>query len=177
MPVPDPAEPWTGRSWSLGYQVNHLARLMATLLSTEITGHGVVPGQFAQLLALYDRDGQTPTELARAVGIEPGTMTKTLQRMERDGLVERRRSAADGRSVTIHLTRRSLELEPVLKGAAQRVNERVARGLATEQVRDLVHVLDTLIGEATAVLAAPRQEQRPDDGSGKQRGAQRSRRP
>jgi hypothetical protein len=32
-----------------------------------------VPGQFAQLLTLYDRDGQTPTELARAVGIEPVT--------------------------------------------------------------------------------------------------------
>jgi len=39
----------------------------------EIAPHGVVPGQFAQLLAPYDRDGQTPTELARAIGIEPVT--------------------------------------------------------------------------------------------------------
>ena len=160
-----------GRSGSLGYQVNHLARLMATLLLTEIAEHGVVPGQFAQLMALYDRDGQTPTELARAVGIEPGTMTKTLQRMERDGLVERRRSAADGRSATIHLTHRSRQLEHVLKGAAQRVNERVAGRLRPQQVRDLVHVLDSLIGEATSVLAAPRHEERPGPGRTQRRGA------
>jgi hypothetical protein len=50
-----------------------LARLRASLLQREIAPHGVVPGQFAQLLTLYDRDGQTPTELARAVGIEPVT--------------------------------------------------------------------------------------------------------
>lgn len=156
-PVPETTEGWTDRSWSLGYQINHLARLMAALLHDEIADHGVVPGQFAQLLALYDTDGQTPSELARAVGIEPGTMTKTLHRMERDGLVERRRSPSDGRSVTIHLTRRGRRLEPVLKQAAHSVNERVARRLPAQQMRKLMDALDSLIGEATSLVGAPRE--------------------
>jgi DNA-binding MarR family transcriptional regulator len=133
----------------MGYQVNLLARLLATLLQREIADHGVVPGQFAQLLALYDRDGQTPTELCRAVGIEPGTMTKTLQRMERDGLVERRQTPRDGRSVTIHLTARAKRLEPLLKDAAVRTNTRVARQLDTRQIRTFMRMLDSLIEEAS----------------------------
>ncbi len=90
-------------------------------------------GAIDELLALYDADGQTPTELCRAVGVEPGTMTKTLQRMERDGLVERRRSPTDGRSVTVHLTERARHLESVLKDAAARVNAHVSRPLSDRQ--------------------------------------------
>ena len=92
---------WADRSGSLGYQVNLLGRLLAVLLQREIAPQGVVPGQFAALLALYDRDGQSLTELCRAVGIEPGTMTKTVRRMERDGLVLRHHDPDDRRSVSI----------------------------------------------------------------------------
>jgi DNA-binding MarR family transcriptional regulator len=146
---------WVDRSESLGYQVNFLARLLATLLQREIEIHGVVPGQFAQLLALYDADGQTPTELCRAVGVEPGTMTKTLQRMERDGLIERRRSPSDGRSVTVHLTERARQLEPVLKEAAARVNAQVTRSLSDRQVLTFMRTLTEIVGEAEQ-LVGPR---------------------
>ena len=137
----------------MGYQVNVLARMLATLLQREIAPHGVVPGQFAQLLALYDRDGQTPTELSRVVGIEPGTMTKTLQRMERDGLVERRADPVDRRSARIHLTERSRRMEPTLKAAATRINERVTRELSARQLSSFMVTLQELITEATHLLA------------------------
>jgi DNA-binding MarR family transcriptional regulator len=147
------ASAWVDRSESMGYQVNLLARLLASLLQREIAPHGVVPGQFAQLLALYDRDGQTPTELSRAVGIEPGTMTKTLQRMERDGLVQRRRDLRDGRSVTIHLTERSRRLEPVLKDAATGINALVTRPLSARGVQTFMRTVDVLISEASRLDA------------------------
>jgi DNA-binding MarR family transcriptional regulator len=137
----------------MGYQINLLARLLATLLHREIAGHGVVPGQFAQLLALYDADGQTPTELSRAVAVEPGTMTKTLQRMERDGLVERRRAPRDGRSVTIHLTHRARDLEPILKEAATRVNARATQRLSNREIDMLMRSLDAVIAEAQLLVA------------------------
>jgi DNA-binding MarR family transcriptional regulator len=152
--MPDGTAPgWVDRSESTGYQVNLLARLLANLLQREIAPHGVVPGQFAPLLALYDRDGQTPTELSRAVGIEPGTMTKTLQRMERDGLVLRRRAPRDGRSVTIHLTEQSRRLEPTLKAAATRINALVTRQLTPRQSQTFMRTVGALISEATRLDA------------------------
>jgi DNA-binding MarR family transcriptional regulator len=144
---------WVDRTASLGYQVNALARLLATLLHREIAPHGVAPGQFAQLLALYDRDGRTPSELSRAVSIEPGTMTKTLQRMERDGLVERRRDPRDGRAVTIHLTEHATRLEPDLKKAAARVNQLVTRHLQEREIRSFMNTLASLVDDASKQVA------------------------
>ena len=93
------------------------------------------------------------TALSRAVGIEPGTMTKTLQRMERNGLVQRRRDLRDGRSVTIHLTERSRRLEPALKDAATGINALVTSPLTARRVQTFMRTVDVLISEASRLDA------------------------
>jgi len=94
------------REKSLGYQVNHLARLLAAALRERIEPHGVVPGQFAQLLALLERDGISQSELCDQVRIDQSTMAHTLKRMERDGLVSRSPDPGDQRRALIRLTPR-----------------------------------------------------------------------
>ena len=92
------------RHQSLGYQVNHAARLLEQELRRRIEALGVVPGQFAALLALYESDGVTQAELGDRVQIEQSTMTKTLVRMERDGLVSRAPDPHDRRRTLVRLT-------------------------------------------------------------------------
>jgi DNA-binding MarR family transcriptional regulator len=140
------------RATSLGYQVNHLARLFVRLLADRISRYGVVPGQFPQLIALYERDGLTPTELSRAVDIEPGTMTKTLRRMERDGLVERRPDADDGRAVRIYLTRRARDLEPALIATAGAINSAVTDVLSKTRRREFLRDLRAVIQRSEQLL-------------------------
>src|SRR5918999_1293692 len=106
---------------SLGYLVNHLARLLALALRDRIEPHGVVPGQFAQLLALYESDGLTQSELCARVQIEQPTMANTLARMERDGLITRTPDPADQRRSLVRLTEHAHRLEPELVAAAQSV--------------------------------------------------------
>ena len=140
------------RSESMGYQVNLLARLLAQLLFRHVGPYGVAPGQFGQLLALYDEDGQTPAELCVAVGVEPGTMTKTLQRMERDRLIERRPDPTDGRRVRIHLTDRARQLEPTLKAIVADLNDRVLGGLSPRQRAGFMRALRQVIDSTEAEL-------------------------
>ncbi len=59
--------PLLQRTEWLGYLVNHLSHLLEGALQSRVQTFGVVPGQFAQLLALYERDGRTQAELCRAV--------------------------------------------------------------------------------------------------------------
>lgn len=133
------------RRRSLGYQVNHLARLLALGLQREIAPHGVVPGQFAQLLALYERDGVTQAELCEQVRIDQSTMAHTLKRMERDGLVERRPDPSDGRRALIVLTDSARAAEPDLVAAAQRVNTRATEGLSGDEVEQLLDLVSRAI--------------------------------
>jgi len=133
------------RQESLGYQVNHLARLLAQALGASIAPHGVVPGQFAQLLALFEEDDLTQRELCDRVRIEQATMANTLKRMQRDGLVDCLPDPADGRRMRVKLTERARTLEADLVSAARDVNAAATQGVSDEEVAAFMRITATLI--------------------------------
>ena len=57
------------------------------------------------LRALYERDGQHASELARAVGRAATSFTPNLDKLQEKGLIERRPDPSDRRAVHIYLTR------------------------------------------------------------------------
>jgi DNA-binding MarR family transcriptional regulator len=56
------------------------------------------------LRALYERDGQHASELARAVGRAATSFTPNLDKLQNKGLIERRPDPGDRRAVRIYLT-------------------------------------------------------------------------
>ncbi|MGW4531842.1 MarR family winged helix-turn-helix transcriptional regulator [Nocardia sp. NPDC004340] len=134
------------RTTSLGYLVNHLARLLEQALRDHIAEHGVVPGQFAQLLALYEKEGVTQNELCEKVHIDQSTMAHTLKRMERDGLIQRTTDPADGRRAQIHLTDRARNLHAPLTTAAAEVNAIATAGFTQQQGEQLLRLVAQAIG-------------------------------
>jgi DNA-binding MarR family transcriptional regulator len=138
------SRPFT-RTASLGYQVNHLARLLAQALHQKIAPLGVVPGQFAQLLALFEEDGLTQRDLCDRVRIEQPTMANTLHRMERDGLIRRKPDAVDGRRARVMLTARARKLEDALTASAQEVNAMATRGLTHQDVSAFMETVAKMI--------------------------------
>jgi DNA-binding MarR family transcriptional regulator len=65
---------------------------------------GVTYPQYVVLLVLWERDGVPIHELGTRLALDSGTLTPLLKRLERQGLVERRRGVDDERVVRIHLT-------------------------------------------------------------------------
>jgi len=65
---------------------------------------GLTYPQYIALLALWERDGLTVSELGQRLFLDSGTLTPLLKRMERAGLVQRLRDTADERRVLIRLT-------------------------------------------------------------------------
>jgi DNA-binding MarR family transcriptional regulator len=144
------ARPALAREESLGYQVNHLARLLAQALQRRIAAYGIAPGQFAQLLALFEEDGLTQRELCERVRIEQPTMANTLQRMERDGLVRREPDPVDGHRARVLLTGRARSLEVPLTAAAREVNAVATTGLRDREVGAFMATLARVIANLEA---------------------------
>ncbi len=107
---------------SAGYLANHLARLFARNLQARIKPLGLSIGTFPALLVLWDSDGLTQRELTEQLDIEQPTMANTLARMERDGLVVRRKDPSDARAQRIWLTEKSRALQAPAVAAAVQVN-------------------------------------------------------
>ena len=126
---------------SLGYLVNRAARVMAQQLADELRENGVAIGQWAVLMFLWSEDGLSQADLARVVAIEPPTMVRTVDRMARDGLVERRPDPKDRRIRRIHLTDRGRALRDELVPKAAGVNQRTFARLTAEERRTLASLL------------------------------------
>jgi DNA-binding MarR family transcriptional regulator len=133
------------RQSSLGYQVNHLARLLGNGLRVNIAGTGVTPGQFAQLLALYEQDGLTQQELCERVRIDQSTMAHTLKRMQRDGLVVRVADTHDRRRSHYLLTERAREIQSALTEGAREANAQAVRGIGQEELETFMGTLGRMI--------------------------------
>jgi DNA-binding MarR family transcriptional regulator len=90
--------------------------------------------------------GHAPTmrELAEAEHVTPPTMTRLVQRMEREGLAVRELDARDRRTVRVSLTRRGRAL--LRAGNARRVAElrRRLRGVSPEDVAVLERAFGVL---------------------------------
>ena len=63
------------------------------------------PGRFAAMMVIHNNPGLTQTALGRAISRDKSTVTPLVQELHRHGLVRRRPSTIDRRSVTLTLTR------------------------------------------------------------------------
>lgn len=65
---------------------------------------GLTYPQYLVMLVLWERDDHTVHELGELLGLDSGTLTPLLKRMETAGLVSRQRDTSDERRVRILLT-------------------------------------------------------------------------
>ncbi|MDA8455520.1 MarR family transcriptional regulator [Acidovorax sp. GBBC 3334] len=77
---------------------------MTKLYKPLLDGIGLTYPQYIAMLALWERDGVTVSELGERLCLDSGTLTPLLKRMETSGLVARERDAQDERRVRITLT-------------------------------------------------------------------------
>lgn len=65
---------------------------------------GLTYPQYLVMLALWERDDVPVSGLGARLGLDSGTLSPLLKRLETAGCVERRRAADDERVVRVHLT-------------------------------------------------------------------------
>ena len=107
---------------------------------------GITYPQYLVLLVLWEQDAQPVNDLARRLHLETNTVTPLLQRMEKEGLVTRKRGKEDGRQVIVSLTARSREMEDRAAAIPAAVGARAACSrLTPASVPELFATLDELI--------------------------------
>jgi DNA-binding MarR family transcriptional regulator len=119
-------------------------RAIAEAAEAAFSQHGVRAGQQFILERLWETDGQTPGELAKALGLATPTVTRTATRMEAAGLLRRQAHPSDARLVRLCLTERGRRLEKTLDQERRRLTERALRGLADDEREQLVRLLETI---------------------------------
>lgn len=111
------------------------------------TGHDLNFTQFLTLKKLADGVASA-TELARIAEVNPGAMTRLLDRLESRGLVARAPDPADRRALRIELTEDGRRIARDIAACSQRVRDAALQGMDANQrglfIRLLEQVRDNL---------------------------------
>ncbi|MEV7005499.1 MarR family winged helix-turn-helix transcriptional regulator [Streptosporangium sp. NPDC051022] len=117
-----------------------------TLLAALLAEVELYPGQERALAVLWSRGPQPQNVLARLIGIDMSTMTKTLQRLERSGFVSRTPSPANRRISIVSTTPKGDLLRPEVERVLAEVHRRMTQGLTAEQAGELSVLLGVVRG-------------------------------
>ncbi|GAB4393651.1 MAG: MarR family transcriptional regulator [Gammaproteobacteria bacterium] len=107
--------------------------------------HGLPHGYTPFLMALWEQDGQTQVALRKKIGIEQPTAVRTLDRMERDGLITRKNDPTDRRAVNICLTKAATQLQTEIMACSTVLNKKALKQFSANEKKQLQQLLTKLI--------------------------------
>ena len=87
------------------------ARLITQAYTPILTALGITYPQYLVMMVLWEKDEQPVNDIARRLVLETNTVTPLLQRMEKLGLVSRKKGELDKRQQIVSLTEKGKQLE------------------------------------------------------------------
>jgi MarR family transcriptional regulator for hemolysin len=129
---------------SVGYWVFSTAHEIYRAMNEELAAHGITYRQWEVLAWISYGGEQSQSALAECMRIEPPTLVGVLDRMERDGWIERAPVEGDRRKKQIRATPKVAPLWTKMVACAHRVRARAVGDLAPEQVDALRATLEAL---------------------------------
>ena len=110
-----------------------------------LADHGLTEQQWRVIRALAEDNGLESTELAERTMILKPSLTGIVDRLERDGLVERRKDRHDGRKTCIWLSRKARRLYDRIVPLVEAEYAHMKSRFSEESWQDLFQSLDQLI--------------------------------
>jgi len=128
--------------------VFHVGRELRTALDRRLEAHGLTSQQAGLLLLSRLLKDPNPIKMAARLGTDTAGMTRLLDRLESKGLVFRKTSPDDRRSIVIALGPKSRNVLPRLAPAFRQVEIGLLDGFDAREVRELNVMLRRLLKNA-----------------------------
>ena len=129
-------------------RVRQASRVLAKLYDDEFARFGLLSSQLSVLVitALFGDTGVTMGRLARALLMDPTTLTRSIRPLERTGLLRVARAPPDARTKVVVITRSGERAIEAIFPAWERVLKRIRKTLGADTLRELHARLDEVLG-------------------------------
>jgi MarR family transcriptional regulator for hemolysin len=111
------------------FLISDVGRLLRTYADQKARRFGQTRAQWAVLLRLERREGLKQSDLAEDLDIQPITLTRLVDRLCDNGLIERRADPNDRRAKRLYLTPAARPLLDRISNEVEELAERVLAGL------------------------------------------------
>ena len=121
-------------SRQLAFLLSDLARLLKTYVDQQARRFGMTRAQWAVLLRLERREGLKQSDLAEQLDLQPITLTRLVDRLCNNALIERRADPNDRRAKRLYLTPAARPLLARIAGQVEELSETVLAGIKPAEI-------------------------------------------
>lgn len=137
----------------LCFRLYTASRLLTQAYRPLLSVHGLTYPQYLVLLVLWEKDAQPVNDIAKRLYLETNTVTPLVQRMERQGIVARRKGEKDARQMIVSLTNKGKRLQDKLAEVPFTVgNAVICDSVSPESAPELFRTLDDMIAQLSNSL-------------------------
>ena len=136
----------------IAFTIMDVARLLKTLADQRARQYGMTRAQWAVLIRLDRSEGLKQSELAEILDLQPITLTRLLDRLAQNGLIERRADPNDRRANRLFLTPAARPLLERLSELGNDVMGTVLEGLDAKARDKLQQSLEVMRDNVRAAI-------------------------
>jgi DNA-binding MarR family transcriptional regulator len=126
-------------------KIKHLAgRIFAKLLK-KYNVREINPAQGRIIFTLWQKDGIPIHEIAEKTQLEKSTLTSMLDRLEKDGFIERVHSKEDRRKIIIKRTDKDKALEKNYLAVSEEINKYYYEGFTEKEINEFENYLRRIL--------------------------------
>lgn len=129
---------------SIPYMLQVTARLQTATFMTSLVGTNVHPAESYVVHELWKASPLSQSDISARLGIGNATVGKTLQRLEKNGFVQRTRESSDARRVMVRLTDKGVAVHEQFDVATQALMTEIDAVLGPVESRRLLASLNKL---------------------------------
>ena len=144
---------------SLDHLLAQVSRLHHERARTQFSAWGLHRGQPPLIMALWEEDDRTHTELAEYLHVTPATVTKMVQRMESAGFVQRRPDTDDQRISRVTLTPAGRQAGEQLSTLFDTLDAETFAGFTSEEREFLQQLLRRVRDNLLRAASFPNEDQ------------------
>jgi len=137
-----PVSNWLALDRQLCFAIYSASLAMTKFYKPVLDPLGLTYPQYLVMLVLWEGDGITVSQLGDRLGLDSGTLTPLLKRLQAGGLLTRLRDAADERRVLLQLTADGRALRQRATAVPPQVLQ--ASGCGLDELTDLTRRLHDL---------------------------------
>jgi DNA-binding MarR family transcriptional regulator len=137
-----PVSNWLALDHQLCFAIYSASLAMTKFYKPVLDPLGLTYPQYLVMLVLWEGDGITVSQLGDRLGLDSGTLTPLLKRLQAGGLLTRLRDAADERRVLLQLTADGRALRQRATAVPPQVLQ--ASGCGLDELTDLTRRLHDL---------------------------------
>ena len=115
---------------------------------------GLTPSQWKIILALNISDGLTQKELADKIYVDGSTLVPILDKMEQNGLIERKADSTDRRINRIFLTSKSESTVDSIILIVLQLRKMIYRGLSEDQINSARKILYVMTNNSDEMISS-----------------------